>query len=58
MSNRISDILGDHVRQVGLFGIKIEFQPEQDDLSQIARRFPEALGEFVARITEDKREYS
>ena len=54
-SNRISDILGDHVRQVGLFGIKIEFQPEQDDLSQIARRFPEALGEFVARITEDKR---
>ncbi len=53
-SNRISDILGDHVRQVGLFGIKIEFQPEEDDLSQIARRFPEALGEFVARITEDK----
>ena len=54
-SDRVSEILGDHVRQVGLFGIKIEFQPEQDDLSQIARRFPEALGEFVARITEDKR---
>ena len=53
--NRISDILGDHVRQVGIFGIKIEFQPSREDLNQIVRRFPEVLGEFIARITEHNR---
>ena len=50
--NRISEILGDHVRQVGILGIKIEFQPSREDLNQIVRRFPEVLGEFIARITE------
>ena len=53
-SNPTLDLLGKHVKQVGLFGIKIEFQPEQDDLRQITRRFPEALGEIIARINEDK----
>ena len=50
--SRISEILGDHVKQVGIFGIKIEFQPSHEDLSRIVRRFPEVLGEFIARITE------
>ena len=51
---RIASILGDHVKKVGALGITIEFRPEPDDLTMIARRFPEILGEFVARITEDK----
>ena len=50
--SRIAEILGDHVRQVGIFGIKIEFQPSHEDLSRIVRRFPEVLGEFIARLSE------
>ena len=53
--SRISNLLGDHVRKVGLLGISIEFRPSTDDLTLLARRFPEILGEFVARIVEDKR---
>lgn len=50
--NRIAEFLGDHVKQVGLFGIKIEFQPSREDLESIVRRFPDVLGEFIARIAE------
>lgn len=52
---RISNMLGDRVKKVGALGITIEFSPEPEDLTLLARRFPEALGEFVARISEDKR---
>ena len=52
---RIANLLSDHVKKVGALGITIEFRPEPNDLNLIVRRFPEILGEFVARITEDKR---
>ena len=52
---RISNMLGDRVRKVGALGITIEFSPEPEDLTLLTRRFPEVLGEFVARISEDRR---
>ena len=51
---RISNLLGDRVKRVGALGITIEFSPEPEDLTLLAHRFPEILGEFVARIAEDR----
>ncbi len=52
--SRIAGMLEDRVKKVGALGITIEFRPEPDDLHLLASRFPEILGEFVARITEDR----
>ena len=52
---RISNLLGDRVKRVGALGITIEFHPEPEDMTLLAHRFPEILGEFVARISEDRR---
>ena len=51
---RISNLLGDRVKRVGALGITIEFRPEPEDQTLLAHRFPEILGEFVARIAEDR----
>ena len=52
---RISNMLSDRVKKVGALGITIEFSPGPEDLTLLTRRFPEAFGEFVARISEDRR---
>ena len=45
-------LLGDHIREVGLLSLKVAFQPARDDLTQYARKFPEVLGDLVAKIVD------
>ena len=51
---RIVEYFGDHVRQVGLFGVSVTFAPPERDLADLVRSFPDALGNLVARIADDK----
>ena len=42
----------EHVRSVGVFGARLEFQPPSQDLAHIVSSFPNVLGDFLARIGE------
>ena len=42
----------EHVRSVGVFGARLEFQPPRQDLAHIVSSFPNVLGDFLARIVE------
>lgn len=53
--DRVFQLFGDHIKEVGLFGIKVSFQPTPQDLSRIVRGFPELLGEVIARIAETEK---
>ena len=52
---QVSERFGPYISKVGLFGFSVSFQPLQSDLSRIAGRFPEVLGELVTRIAEQYR---
>ena len=51
---RISGLFGDRIQQVGMFGVSVKFDPPREDLTGLARNFPEALGNLVASISERK----
>lgn len=51
---RISDLFGDRIQQVGLFGVSVKFDPPREELTGLARNFPDALGNLVAGISEKK----
>lgn len=51
---RISGLFGDRIQQVGMFGVSVKFDPPREDLTVLARNFPEALGNLVASISERK----
>ena len=51
---RISELFGDRIQQVGLFGVSVRFDPPRDELTGLARNFPDALGNLVAGISEKK----
>lgn len=48
----VSELLGDYVRKVGVFGVTIEFRPPIENLSHIVGNFPDVLGGLLARISE------
>ncbi len=50
---QIAERFGPYINKVGLFGLSVSFRPTPSDLSQIASRFPQVLGELVARIADD-----
>ena len=51
---RISGLFGDRIQQVGMFGVSVKFDPPREDLTVLARNFPDALGNLVAGISEKK----
>lgn len=51
---RISGLFGDRIQQVGIFGVSVKFDPPREELTGLARNFPEALGNLVASISERK----
>lgn len=51
---RISDLFGDRIQQVGLFGVSVKFDPPREELTGLVRNFPDALGNLVAGISEKK----
>ena len=48
--DQVFQLLGRHIKEVGLLGIKVAFQPSDQDLSQIVERFPDVLGELITQI--------
>ena len=52
---RVFQTLGDRIREVGVLSLKVSFQPPESDLTAIAERFPDVLGELLSTIMEDNR---
>jgi len=50
----IKGLFGKHVREVGLFGISVEFAPEERELKTLANNFAPALQNLLDRL-KDKR---
>lgn len=51
---RISELFGDRIQQVGMFGVSVKFDPPREDLTVLVRNFPDVLGNLVAGISEKK----
>jgi len=52
--NKIKDLFGKHIRNVGLFGITVEFTPSPDQLSGLKGEFATALKNLLDRIADQR----
>lgn len=52
--NKISHFFGKYIRDVGLFGISVSFNPPEQDLKDLVRNFPEVLNNMVGEIKKEK----
>lgn len=50
----IAKLFGKHIREIGLFGISVSFNPPEHDLKELVRKFPEALSNLLKKIKEQK----
>lgn len=46
----IKELFGRHIREVGLFGVTLEFAPPADDLRRLADNFSQALRTLLERV--------
>jgi len=53
--NDVRRFFGNHIRQVGLFGISLEFGPSQRDLQQIVHDFAPALHKLTQQLAREKK---
>ncbi|MBN2316899.1 MAG: AAA family ATPase [Sedimentisphaerales bacterium] len=51
----ITKFFGKHIKEVGLFGISVSFNPPEKELKDLVRKFPEALGNVLEKIKEQKK---
>lgn len=51
---KVAQLFGTHIKQIGLFGISVTFNPPKDNLRELVREFPEALNNFLERIRDEK----
>ena len=51
---KIQGLFGQYIQQVGAFGISVKFAPPASDLSHLVTRFPEAIGNIVDRLSEER----
>jgi hypothetical protein len=52
---RVKKYLGDHIRQVGLFGVSVEFSPADADLRRMVQDFAPALRNLLQQLEGDRR---
>jgi hypothetical protein len=52
--NKISHFFGKYIRDVGLFGISVSFNPPEQDLKDLVRNFPEVLSNIVKEMKKEK----
>lgn len=52
---RVRDLLGDHIQEVGLFGVQVGFSPSKSELKNLTRHFDEALLNILEKIGDKKR---
>jgi hypothetical protein len=50
----IAKFFGKYIQQVGLFGISVNFSPQEKDLKKVVSNFPEALYNLVDKIKSEK----
>jgi AAA+ ATPase superfamily predicted ATPase len=53
--DNIGKLFGKYVKEVGLFGISVSFAPPEEDLKELVRKFPEAIGNFLQKIKEQRK---
>ncbi len=51
---KILDFFGNHIKQVGLFGVSLEFGASREDLKRLANDFVPALKNLMHRLKDDK----
>jgi len=51
----IGKFFGKYIREIGLFGISVSFNPPEHDLRELVRKFPEALNNLLEEIKEQKK---
>jgi hypothetical protein len=51
----IGKFFGKYIREIGLFGISVSFNPPEQDLRELVRKFPEALNNLLEEIKEQKK---
>jgi hypothetical protein len=52
---KISDLFGNYIEKVGIFGIDFAFNPEKKSLEKIVKNFPQALYNIISQIPEEKK---
>jgi len=53
--NKVRQFFGNHIREVGLFGISVEFGAPTQDLRRMVNDFAPALRNLVERVKEEKK---
>ncbi len=53
--DKVKEFFGNHIRQVGLFGISVEFGPSERDLNRMVNDFAPALRKLLERLKDDTR---
>ncbi len=51
----IKSLFGKYVSEIGLFGVTVNFNPQENDLNGLVRNFPEAMSNLIAKIGADKK---
>ena len=51
----IKDFFGKHIKEIGLFGISLGFNPPEEELKELTRRFPEVLYNLLEKIKKEKK---
>ena len=52
---KIRSLFGKFIKNVGLFGVSVEFAPPKEQLKALAEEFPSALRNLLEKIGEEKR---
>lgn len=50
----ISGFFGKHIKDIGLFGVSVSFNPPDQDLKELVRNFPEAISNLWQKIKDQK----
>jgi len=51
---KIRQFFGNHIKQLGLFGVSLEFEPSQRDMQRIVHDFAPALRNLLKRLQDEK----
>jgi len=49
----VRGFFGDFIKDVGLFGVTVGFNPPQRDLTQLVRNFPQSLKKMISELKEE-----
>jgi len=52
--NNINALFGEFIKEIGLFGVSVNFKPPVKDLRELVRNFPEAINNLLEKIHEEK----